>query len=489
MRKLICFLLLSGLLNLVSFGAETDKLPIMKVYFEGDITADMPYVNGTMTLTETDGSLVKLPAKFRTRGATARQYLYKPSLNMKLRTPDYTEEADSALLGMRSCSSWILDAMAIDRICMRNRVAFDVWNEFSHLPYDTQFGGRNGSEGRFVEFYINDKYFGIYHLMERINRKLLNLKKVQENEDGSVVIRGALYKSGTQDILNQNNPGYSEDSSACVIAWHDAWELKYPDEYGGQQAWKPLQDAILNGHSKEYVKKYFFLENLADYHLLIMALCIADNWGNKNRFLSVRNITKNINDADPTEADRRRFVITPWDLDTSFGGSFDGAYYDGNYTEWPVNVLSNNAPFPISPIVNDAEYNKILKQRWIEGRQGAFSIPAVFSKLEKYRDLFIKSGAWQRMTDHYDKERSRPKYVQDLAREISFIEQWYVDRFLEMDAYFGIPRTQDLEDGIDKAHKPHETHKTHKSYDLSGRKVNALTKKGIYLTNGKKVVF
>ena len=93
------------------------------------------------------------------------------------------------------------------------------------------------------------------------------------------------------------------------------------------------------------------------------------------------------------------------------------------------------------------------------------------------------------MTDHYDKERSRPKYVQDLAREISFIEQWYVDRFLEMDAYFGIPRTQDLEDGIDKAHKPHETHKTHKSYDLSGRKVNALTKKGIYLTNGKKVVF
>jgi hypothetical protein len=161
MRKLICFLLLSGLLNLVPIGAETDKLPIMKVYFEGDITADMSYVNGTMTLTDTDGSLVKLPAKFRTRGATARQYLYKPSLNMKLRTPDYAEEADSALLGMRSCSSWILDAMAIDRICMRNRVAFDIWNEFSRLPYDTQFDGRNGTEGRFVELYINDQYYGI----------------------------------------------------------------------------------------------------------------------------------------------------------------------------------------------------------------------------------------------------------------------------------------------------------------------------------------
>ncbi|MBO7098326.1 MAG: CotH kinase family protein [Bacteroidaceae bacterium] len=484
MRKLICFLLLS-VMNLVSFGAETDKLPVMKVYFEGDITADMPYVNGTMTLTDTDDSVVELPAKFRTRGATARQYMCKPSLNIKLRTPDYTEEADSALLGMRSCSSWILDAMAIDRICMRNRVAFDIWNEFSRLPYDTQFGGRNGTEGKFVELYINDQYFGIYCLSDRINRKLLDLKKVQEKEDGSVVIRGALYKSGTQDILNQNEPSYSEDSSACVVAWHDAWELTYPDEYGGLQAWKPLQDAIQNGHDKNYVKKYFFLENLADYHLFIMALCIVDNWGNKNRFLSVRNTTKNIDDSDPTEANRRRFVITPWDLDTSFGGSFDGTLYDGNYTVWPVNVLSKNAPFPISPIISDAEYNKILKQRWIEGRQGPFSIPSVFSKLEKYRNLFILSGAWQRMTNHFDKKRSRPMYVQDLAREISFIEQWYVDRFLEMDDYFGIPRTQELEDGIDKTYKPYQSPE---SYDLSGRKVNALTKKGIYITNGKKVV-
>jgi len=487
MRLILCLLSLI-LLNSFSCSAETHKLPLLKIYFEARIKAGMEYSNGSMQLTDENGAVVELPAKFKTRGATASHYMMKPSLNMKLRTPDYAEEADSALLGMRSCSSWILDAMAIDRICMRNRVAFDIWNEFSRLPYDTQYDGRNGTEGRFLELYINDQYYGIYCLSDRINRKLLNLKKVQEKEDGSVVVRGALYKSGTQDILNQNEPGYSEDSSVCVVAWHDAWELTYPEEYGGLQAWKPLQDAILKGQTRDYIKKYFYLENLADYQLLVMALAIEDNWGNKNRYLSVRNITKNIDDPKAEEANRRRFVITPWDLDTSLGGRYDGSYYNGNYTDMPMIGFFNNAPFPISPLVSDDDYLKILKQRWIEGRKGAFSIPSVFRKLEAYRDLFIQSGAWKRMTDYFEGQKSRPMYVLDLAREISLIEQWYVDRFLEMDDYFGIPRTQEITDEIQTI-KKEQVKELHDFYDLSGRKVNFQPKNGVYIANGKKMLF
>ena len=413
-------------------------MPELRISFDGTLSRDMvDYVNGSMQLTDASGNVVELPAGFRTRGATAKKYTMKPALNMKLFTEDYTEEADSSLLAMRSCSSWILDAMAIDRICMRNRVAFDLWNEFSRLPYETEFGGRNGTEGKFVELFINNEYYGIYCLSDKINRKLLDLKKVQE-KNGKVTIRGALYKSGTNDIADQDNPGYNEDSTACVIQWHDAWELSYPDDYGCLQAWKPLQDAILTGNKTDYVKKYFFLENLADYQILIMALSISDNWSTKNHYLSVRNITKDIDDPDPSEADRRRFVITPWDLDTSFGGHYEGECYGGNYVDWPLTTMSNNPPYPIYPIIGDTEYNDILKQRWIEGRVGAFSVENVCKKLEDYRDLFIQSGAWARMVEHYDAQSYKPKYVNDLTREINFIEEWYKDRFQQMDAYFGI---------------------------------------------------
>ena len=48
----------------------------------------------------------------------------------------------------------------------------------------------------------------------------------------------------------------------------------------------------------------------------------------------------------------------------------------------------------------------------------------------------------------------------------------------------------DSEDGI-VSHEPYETHWSHEPYeahDLSGRKINALTQKGVYIVNGKKVV-
>ena len=472
---------LSGSPCLWSQTVEVNGLPVLEVTMEGSFRRGMSYVNGQMRLTDTDGTVVAMPAKFKTRGATASQYMMKPSFNMKLRNEDYTEEADSALLGMRSCSSWILDGMAIDRICMRNRVAFDIWNDFSRLPYDTKFDGRNGTEGRFVEVYINGHYYGIYCLNDRINRKLLDLKKVQEQPDGRMLIRGALYKSGTNDIGNQNDPGYSEDSAACVVSWHNAWELSYPEDYAGVVTWAPLQEAFANGNTAAYIKQYFYLENLADYQIHVMALAIADNWGNKNHFLSVRDISKSISDADPAQAAKRKFVLTPWDLDTSLGGHYSGDYYDGTYTEWPANSISKNALYPISPVVSDAQYQAILKQRWKVARAGAFSIDSVNAKLERYRDLFLTTGAWQRMTDHFESKGSnKPKYVLDLAREIEYIEAWYAARYHEMDEYFGLP------DGLENTP---EERSDGVWYDLLGRNLGTATPApGVYIRGGRVVV-
>ena len=185
---LASLLLMTGI---ATAQAET-TLPVLRLTIDATPTAGMDYTQGTMHLTDERGRETVLPVKVKTRGATAQQYMMKPALNMKLRNEDYTEEVDSALLGMRDCSSYILDAMAIDRICMRNRVAFDVWNSFSRLPYNTEFDSRNGTDGRFIELFINDVYYGIYCLTDRINRKLLNLKKVKEQADGTYLIRGLL---------------------------------------------------------------------------------------------------------------------------------------------------------------------------------------------------------------------------------------------------------------------------------------------------------
>ncbi|MBR6818905.1 MAG: hypothetical protein IKM71_00290, partial [Bacteroidaceae bacterium] len=46
------------------------ELPVLKIYFEGEVSMDMDYVDGTMRLSFADEPVVELPAKFRTRGAT-----------------------------------------------------------------------------------------------------------------------------------------------------------------------------------------------------------------------------------------------------------------------------------------------------------------------------------------------------------------------------------------------------------------------------------
>lgn len=481
MKKRILFLCVIALFSCVMHAEE--KLPVLKVSFEGVLNSQMTdYVNGTMELTNEDNTVVKLNAKFKTRGATARLYSMKPSLNMKLSNEDYSEAQDSTLLGLRSCSSWILDAMAIDRICMRNRVCFDIWNEFGKLPYQTSFDSRNGTVGKFVEMYINGTYFGIYCMTDKINRKLLDLKKVKVNSDGTVTPRGVLYKHGTQDIANQNERCFTDDFSAATISWHNAWELSEPDDYPSREAWEPLIDAYDNGNTMDYVRKYFHMDNLVKYQIFIMAMSIEDNWGNKNRYFSILNMQKDIDDPDPAEGARRKFIITPWDLDTSLGGTYNGSCYDGNYTNWVIADIMKNGVYPFSVCMKQEDYRQALKECWSEQRTGALSVENVTNKLYAYRDLFINTGAWKRMTDHFDNQKNKPCYVEDLSHEIDLIVNWYKARHAAMDDYFKIT------DDIRNINADTENSST-TVYDLSGRPVSAnITSPGIYIRNGKKII-
>ena len=123
-------------------------------------------------------------------------------------------------------------------------------------------------------------------------------------------------------------------------------------------------------------------------------------------------------------------------------------------------------------------------------RNGAFSPISVRAKLNAYRNLFIKSGAWQRMVSHFDKMKEQPCYVSDLDSEIDSIMEWYIQRFFEVDAYFGITDT----DGIDEIKNEKLKVKNENIiYDLNGRSMdfqlslfNSQLKNGLYIQGGKK---
>ena len=114
----------------------------------------------------------------RLRGATSGSKA-KKSFNLELVKDG--ESLDVHLLGYRKDDDWVLAAEYTDYSRMRNRVMMDLWTSVDDLPYDkdNKYQG-NGTQGEFVEVFVNGAYYGLMCFTDKIDRKKLNLKKTKE---------------------------------------------------------------------------------------------------------------------------------------------------------------------------------------------------------------------------------------------------------------------------------------------------------------------
>ena len=356
------------------------------------------------------------------RGSSSLAY-EKKSFAVKM----YNEKGDKIdvnVFGIREDDNWILDAMAIDRVRMRNRLCFDLWNQLSRTPYDTDYDNRNGTSGVFVEVFINGSYHGLYCMTDKINWKLLGLKKVKEEDDGSVITRGVLYKGSSWTDATQLY-GYDETAPTDKEEW-EGWELQYPDDYPSLEAWQPLMNFIdffqeSSGFFAQNYSEYLYKNNLSDYVIMALACNYCDNLL-KNTFLSTVDITKG-----------HKFLVTPWDMDMSFGGNYNGEYLDEMAK---LTRITNSKLFYYLYNSNIDGFKDDLKSKWGELSHTVFSIENVYKCIDYYADMFTASGAWSR---EYSKWNGKPVALyENIADETSYVKGWYARNYNNMSAIFGI---------------------------------------------------
>lgn len=82
------------------------------------------------------------------------------------------------------------------------------------------------------------------------------------------------------------------------------------------------------------------------------------------------------------------------------------------------------------------------------------------------------------MVDNYKTESLKPCLVEDLTKEISYIEDWYAKRLDIMDAYFGI------DTGIATTTTDNQS-LNNDIYSIQGVKLNKAPAKGLYIQGGK----
>ena len=456
-----------------------NSLPLVNLTVDISSVNRNDYVQGEIEITDnlrrTDPATetVRYKCKLRYRGASASSY-DKKSFAVKL-YDESGEDLDANIFGIREENNWILDAMAIDRTRMRNRVCFDVWNDMSQTPYETNYANRNGTEGVFVEVFLNGEYHGLYCMTDKIDRKLLGLKKAKVADDGAVTVKGLLYKGNAWNdytdiyMLSYKNADTDKDT------WN-SWELQYPDDYPSLDTWQPLMNLIdfcsdktTDEDFEALYKDYFYTDNFADYVVFTLALHVGDNLY-KNTFLSVVDITKG-----------HRYMISPWDMDMSLGGHWDGKYNEGFSS---INQYNRRAPFNRLIGENMDEFVSKLTDIWTEHYATLFAPESIVQRLDHYANMFEASGAWEREQGKWNDNPVPLKA--NIAEEIDYVKGWYEKNYESLCTQFGTPSVTTGIANIRESVSPVSI------YTLDGRKINAtdtrqLTK-GIYIVHGRKVL-
>lgn len=372
------------------------------------------------------GGMARFDSRMRTRlrGATSGS-APKSSLNIEL--VNDSGSYDVHLLGYRKDDDWILSAEWTDYSRMRNRVLMDLWNSVEDLPYkkDNRYQC-NGTQGEFVEVFVNGGYYGLYTFTDKIDRKKLNLKKTKEATASSAEVkRGLLWKANWEcgetylnsyDALPANDtlfwPYISSKSSF-------GWEQKYPDDNSSQAFFNPICDLIdfLDSSAfKTHWTDHLYEQNVIDFILFVQAFQLLDNQ-KKNYYLSMRNHDK-----------EQKYLFTLWDLDGSLGqmAGGDTVPLDPKQMAWGeklgyhhlIHLFKTERSRP-------AGFATKMNDRWQYLSTHQLSPQNVRAVMEHYGNLFVESGAWEREKARWSSRYKRVVKIADTpASQIEFMTNW-----------------------------------------------------------------
>ena len=408
------YLLLLWLL-LAAQHVASQTLPRIDIdSLSGTISEETP-VDATFTISYLDSATNALhqetyACRVNHRGATSMLY-DKKSLEVAFIEAGTGDDLEVNLLGIREgLDKYILDATASDRSHLRNRVAMDLFGRFARLPYATDYDRRYSTVGRFVEVWIEGEYEGLFCLSDRVNRKLMGCKKPQNG-----VVSGVLYKCGSYDdgafLISD---GTTPDTSSTE--WN-SWSMKYPNEVSAA-AWQPLQqlmdapwDEVPDSDYAGLVEEHFYWDNLVDVYLFTIALAIGD-MGYKNCYLACPN----------TVADSR-FVVVLWDLDHSFGSTWNAAYMNTPVTLRGQSNLWRVHPYKRLMEDDGTGFKAALAERWYELRDSVLSVENVTAVVQGYATLLDSTQGWQHDREKWD---GNPiAFYPSAQQEAAYMIAWY----------------------------------------------------------------
>lgn len=417
-------------------------MPIVELY--GSFSASTSGGNIRVNDPDQEGEDELLCMRCHWRGNTSLNRA-KKCYAVKLTDAD-GNSIDRKLLGLRNDNNWILDAAFVDPSRIRNRVSTDIWNDYHVAPYygDQEPKARTATRGKMVEVFLNGSYDGIYCMTEKLDRKQLKLKKLENGTSDDKVLpnvkqHGLLYKAVEWHYTSYF--GYQNGAFTGVLppepvntsdAW-GGWEIKYPDLGDGEPIdWRPLYNHVAfvatctdESFCREAPER-FDLPALRDYYLLQEMAMAFDN--------SAKNIYWFIYDA----AESKKMSLAPWDFDGTWGRIWDGtksyATPDKTLRDHSGSLGSANKIFSYLMRLNVDGWNQQLAERYAElRRSGIFDPDNLYARFASYTHLLTASGATRREIIRWD---GNSGFFLDWEAEMDYIRGWIDTHIAVLDAFY-----------------------------------------------------
>jgi len=313
--------ILIALTVLITFSCSDEKIPSLNIKKDGAIGWNgKEQCNIIYSDAEKTDDLI---GKIKCRGGISSKY-YKHSFSLELKDK-------YSFAKLPHDDDWIINANYIDKTFMRHKISYDLFREMN--PENV------ASKSSYVNVSINDKYEGLYILMEETNASMIGLNK-----------------KDTMAMLFKDPPIFRKERLDYVQDSLNYYQQKYPKINESDKTYyiKEFKNFLFNTSDEEFSKKidtWVDITNVIDWHIILLFTNNADG------------IMKNFYLYKLDKNTPFRFAI--WDYDHSFGRDGDNEH---NLME---RELDCNRAILIDRLskISDIGYLNKVKDKWFELRK------------------------------------------------------------------------------------------------------------------------
>lgn len=389
-------------------------LPVVSITTDGDIPVDKEISVGMeMTLfdnsDQTGRRTITSDGSLHVRGNAT---LEDPKKSYKFELTKLTDKGirsnDQPLLGMPEDDDWILTAMYGDTERIRDVFTTNLWKD--SFATDNGRGLDLGTEYRYVEVFINERYEGLYALGYKIRNGQVGIKN---GSDDKALLLMKDFRRGMPVYLDSLGAPYR----FTVRSSDDT------DAYG------LLRDALISGFQRRddaSLLNMVDIDNVASYYLFINLIQGIDNVDGNQLVL-----------VDNSSGDHK-ILYAPWDLDLTWGRGYGEGPFHQEYVLSSEDMLLCNYGIIESVIKQDPDYFKDqLRAKYSAMRSSKWSDEALLKLIDGYEKQLYGSGAMHRENDRWG-----TVHQSDYSLGLADFKNYVLARFAVMDGYMNDPEVE-----------------------------------------------